>query len=112
MSFIHTMLVVLAVSAVAIADIFLKKTQALGSMGKALTSPWMLGAIALYLFQIFFFTYLFMSGAKLSYIGVMQTALYAVIVLLGGILFFGESFTPLQIVGMVLALTGAVILNL
>lgn len=112
MSFIHTLLVVLAVSAVAIADVFLKKTQSLGSMSQALMSPWMLGAIILYLFQIFFFTYLFMSGAKLTTIGIMQTVLYALIVLAAGIFLFGETLSVVQIVGIVLAIAGVIMLNI
>ncbi len=112
MPWVHTFLVVLAVSAVAIADIFLKKTQVLGSMSKAITSPWMLGAVLLYLFQILFFTYLFMSGAKLTYVGIMQTVLYALIVLLGGIFIFGETLSVIHMVGIALALVGVVLLNL
>jgi drug/metabolite transporter (DMT)-like permease len=112
MAFLQLFLVLAAVSAVAIADIFLKKTQTLDPFYKAFTSPWMLGAILLYLFQIFFFTYLFEIDTKLSYVGVLQTALYACIVLLAGVFVFGETFTPLQIFGMVLALSGAIILSL
>jgi drug/metabolite transporter (DMT)-like permease len=111
MPLIHTALIILAVSAVGIADVFLKKTQSLGSMGKAILSPWMLGALALYLFQIFFFTYLFLSGAKLINIGIMQTVLYALIVIFAGIIFFGESLSSLQILGITLALLGVILLH-
>lgn len=112
MSWLHTFFVILAVSSVAIADIFLKKTQALGSMTKALMSPWMGIAVLLYLFQIFFFTYLFISGAKLTHIGIMQTVLYALIVLAAGIFMFGETLTTMHIVGVIFALIGVVLLNL
>lgn len=112
MSIIHTLLLILAVAAVAIADVFLKKIQAVGSMSQALTSPWMLGAILLYLFQIFFFTYLFISGAKLTSIGIMQTVVYALIVVGSGIFLFGESLSVVQIIGVVLAISGVVMLNI
>ena len=56
MNITQTILLILAVASVAIADVFLKKTQALGSMSQAFMSPWMFGAVVLYLFQIFFFT--------------------------------------------------------
>lgn len=112
MSIIQTVLLFLAVSAVAIADVLLRKTHEIGSLSKAIFSPWMLGAVLLYLFQIFFFTYLFVSGVKLVHIGVLQTILYAVIVLLAGIFIFGESLTPIQIVGVVLALISVTLLNL
>ena len=70
MSLMHTGLLILAVSAVAVADVFLKKTQTLGSMSKAISSPWMLIAVVLYLVQILFFTYLFVSGVKLINVGI------------------------------------------
>lgn len=107
----HTGLLILAVSAVAIADVFLKKTQTLGSMSKAISSPWMLIAVVLYLVQIFFFTYLFVSGVKLINVGIMQTVLYATIVVVSGVIFFGESMTSLQIAGIFLAVLGVIFLN-
>lgn len=109
---IQTLLLILAVSAVAIADILLKKTQSLGSISRAILSPWMLGAIILYLFQILFFTYLFISGAKLIHVGVMQIVFYSIIVLIAGIFIFGESLTALQGIGILLSLTGIILLNL
>jgi drug/metabolite transporter (DMT)-like permease len=112
MSFIQSTLLFVSVSAVAIADIFLKETQKAGSLGRALTSPWMLCAIILYLFQIFFFTYLFVSGAKLVNIGIMQTVLYAVIILVAGVFFFEETLSGVQIAGVILALLGVILLNL
>ena len=112
MSFIHTALLILAVSAVGIADIFLKKIEATGNMWKAITNPWMVGAIGLYLFQIFFFTYLFIHGAKLVHVGILQTVLYAVIVLIAGVFFFGETLSSMQIVGIILALVGVLLVNL
>ena len=112
MSFIQTGLLVLAVSAVAIADVILKKAQTAGSLGKAVLSPWMLLVIALYLFQIFFFTYLFVSGAKLIHVGIMQTVLYAIIVLLAGIFIYQESLSVIQIAGVALSLLGVLLLNL
>ncbi len=106
-------LVTLAVSAVAIADIFLKQASSHGaSLLEAIKSPWMIGAVVLYLFQIFFFTYLFVSGAQLINIGVLQTVLYAVIVLLAGFLIFHESLSTLQIIGAALALVGVILVNL
>lgn len=112
MSFIQTALLISAVSAVAIADILLKKTQSAGSFSKALTSPWMLGAIILYLFQILFFTYLFFNGAKIISVGIMQTVLYALIILVGGVSFFKETVSGIQVFGIVFALMGVVLLNL
>jgi drug/metabolite transporter (DMT)-like permease len=111
MSIFQTFLLTLAISAVAIADVLLKKTESLGSMSKAILSPWMLGAVILYLFQIFFFTYLFISGTKIINIGIMQTVLYAIIILFSGVFIFGESLTTLQCAGVLLALVGVILIN-
>ena len=110
--FVYLGLLILAVSAVAVADAFLKKaaTNSGGLIG-ALKSPWMLGAIFLYLFQIFFFTYLFVSGFKLSLVSILQTGLYALITLTAGLLFFGESLSAIQTIGIIVTLTGVVLLN-
>ncbi|MDQ3090010.1 MAG: hypothetical protein M3Q24_02565 [bacterium] len=102
----------LAVAAVAMADVFLKKASLGGSLMSALKSPWMIGAILLYLFHIFFFTYIFVSGKNLVGVGVMQTALYATIVLLAGFFIFNETLKPIEIVGMILAASGVVLMSL
>ncbi|MHB1330675.1 MAG: hypothetical protein ACYCY6_01775 [Minisyncoccota bacterium] len=112
MKFTYILLLMLAVAAVAIADVFLKKASLGHTLSEAFKSPWMLGAIALYLFQIIFFTYVFVAGAQLTNVGILQTALYAIIVLVSGFLFFKETLTPIQVSGIVLALAGVVLINL
>lgn len=112
MKFGYTGLLILAVTAVAIADVFLKKASTGNGLIDALKSPWMFGAIALYLFQIFFFTYVFVSGEELVEVGVLQTALYAIIVLLAGFVIFKESVQPVEIVGMILAGIGVTLMSL
>ena len=105
-------MLIAAVSAVGLADVFLKKAAVGGTgLAGALKSPWFVGAIALYLFQIFVFTYVFVSGFKLSLVGILQTGLYALITLTAGVLFFSESLSAIQISGIVLTLVGVVLLN-
>jgi drug/metabolite transporter (DMT)-like permease len=112
MQLMRLALIVVAVISVAIADIFLKKAAANGNLWLALKSPWMLGAILLYLNQIFFFTYVFVRGWELSLVGSLQTVLYALIVLGAGIFLLNEHLTRLQLVGVILAIGGAVLINL
>lgn len=107
-----TLFMFLAVSAVAVADVLLKKTESIGSVGKALLSPWVIGAVVLYLFQIFILTHLFVSGAKLIHVGLIQLVLYSIIIVLAGIFIFGETLTVPHIVGIFLAISGIVLLNL
>jgi drug/metabolite transporter (DMT)-like permease len=77
----------------------------------ALSSPWLLCAVGLYLLQIIFFTAAFVAGWKLSIIGALQTALYALIVLAAGLLLYHESLTRLQVIGALLAFGGVVLIN-
>lgn len=105
------LLVGLAVIAVAVADVLLKKATALNDLRITLHSPWFWGAVGLYLLQIGFFTYAFISGWKLSVLGALQTALYAIIVLAAGIVFYRETLTPTQYIGIALAMSGVVLIN-
>jgi drug/metabolite transporter (DMT)-like permease len=100
-----------AVIAVAVADVLLKKATMNGTVEHALRSPWLWGAVGLYLLQIGFFTYAFVSGWSLSHIGTLQTALYALIVLAAGVLLYRETVTPIQIAGILLAVIGVVLIN-
>jgi len=108
---VQGIVIALAVMAVAVADVLLKKAAAQGSLGYALRSPWLLCAVGLYLFQIGFFTIAFIAGWKLSIIGALQTAFYALIVLASGVLLYHESVTRLQLIGALLAFGGVVLIN-
>lgn len=77
----------------------------------AVSGPWFWGAVSLYLLQIGFFTAAFVSGWKLSVLGALQTALYAVIVLVAGVVLYRETLTPAQFIGMVLALGGVALIQ-
>jgi drug/metabolite transporter (DMT)-like permease len=109
--FIQGLGIVIAVIAVAVADVLLKKAALAGSLGAALRSPWLMLAIALYLFQVGLFIFVFISGWKLSIIGALQTALYALIVLAAGVLLYNEDLTRLQVIGILLAIGGVVLIN-
>jgi drug/metabolite transporter (DMT)-like permease len=103
--------IILAVIAVGVADVMLKRAAAHGSLLTALHSPWLFMAIGLYLFQIGFFTIAFIAGWKLSIIGALQTALYAIIVLAAGVFLYNEDLTRLQMFGILMAFSGVVMIN-
>jgi multidrug transporter EmrE-like cation transporter len=105
------LLILLAVIAVAIADVLLKKATAGGNLLDALKSPWLFWAIGLYLLQIGLFTIAFIAGWRLSIIGALHTALYALIVLGAGVVLYNESLTRLQIIGLLLAISSVVLIN-
>lgn len=105
------MVIILAVIAVAVADVMLKKATVHGNIRLTLGSPWFICAIGLYFLQIILFIIAFVGGWKLSIIGALQTALYALIVLGAGVLLFEESLTRQQVIGAMLAFGGVVLIN-
>jgi drug/metabolite transporter (DMT)-like permease len=98
--------------AIAIADVFLKQASHSNNFVSALKSGWFWAAIGMYIFQVVAFTYLFVSKIELSVVGIIQTVLYAAIVLGAGFFIYKETFTPLQYTGLGLALLGVILINL
>jgi drug/metabolite transporter (DMT)-like permease len=103
--------IILAVIAVAIADVMLKRATSNGSLWTSLRSPWLFIAVGLYLLQIGLFVIAFIAGWKLSIIGALQTALYAMIVLAAGVFLYHEDLTRLQVFGILMAFSGVVMIN-
>jgi len=108
---IHLTLILLAVIALAVGDVFLKKAALETSLWRALKSPWMAGALALYFYQIIFVTYFFFVGWELSIVGTLQAAVYGLIVVVVGIFYFEETLTQAQTIGVILAFSGVILIN-
>lgn len=106
-------IIVVAVVAVAVADVLTKKVAFNAtSYAAALKNPLMIAVVALYLVQIGLFLYVFFRKAELGTVGIIQMALFAVIVVGSGMLFFGEHMTVVRAVGMGLAILGVVLVGL
>jgi len=106
-------LIVVAVTAVAIADVLTKKIAFnVDSYIVALKNPLIFAVVALYLLQIGIFLFVFVKKAELGIIGMLQTALFAVIVIGSGVIFFKEKISPVQAIGMGLAIVGVMLTNL
>jgi drug/metabolite transporter (DMT)-like permease len=103
--------VLLAVISVALGDVLLKKATLSGSLMGILRSPWLWGAVGLYLLQIGIFAFAFVAGWKLGIIGALQAALYTLVVLAASVLFFRESLTLAQVLGILLSLGGVVLIS-
>lgn len=108
----YTALIVAGVAAIAIADILLKKAAESGDYASALKHPYTPMVVVLYLFQVAVFLFVFIKRVDLSTVGVLQTALYAAIVLGAGILFFREEISLVKGIGIILALIGVVLINI
>ena len=106
------MAVILAGIAVAIADALIKKTAIQGSFWFAFRNPWMIAILALYLVQIVFFVYVFINGWDLGIVGNLQMVFYSIGVVSIGLIFFGESLSLLQGIGIGLSLIGVILMNL
>jgi drug/metabolite transporter (DMT)-like permease len=109
---LHIVIILSAVTSVAVADVFLKQATVHGSWALTLRSPWLAGAVLLYLYQILFFTHVFLTGGRLSFVGSLQTVLYALIVVAAGVIVFQEELSRAQTLGIFLAIGGAVLINL
>jgi drug/metabolite transporter (DMT)-like permease len=102
-----------SVLAIAIADVALKQAGSYShSMKQLLVNPWFLSAIVLYIIQVIGFGYLFISGAKLSSVGIVQTVLYALVVITSGVFIFSESISVLQGIGIGLSVMGVILMNI
>jgi drug/metabolite transporter (DMT)-like permease len=108
---VYVLLIIIAVAAVAVADVCLKRATLPGSLAHALSSPWTLAAVALYLIQVVLFVVVFVNGWKLSVVGMVQTTLYAVVTLGAGVLLFGEVLSLKQALGLAFAAVGVVLLS-
>ena len=108
----EVIIVILAGIAVAIADGVIKRTAVGASFSDALKNPLMIGVVFLYLVQIVFFTYVFVNDWQLGVVGVLQMVAYSIFVVMTGLFVFKESFTMTQYLGVVLAVCGAVLINL
>ena len=108
----QAIIVVLAGIAVAIADGLIKKATIGATFTDALKNPLMIGVLFLYTVQIVFFTYVFVNDWQLGVVGILQMVAYSVFVVMTGIFIFKESFTATQYLGFVLAVFGAVLINI
>lgn len=108
---VYVLLLVIAVAAVAVADVCLKRAALPGSLAHALRSPWMFAAVVLYLMQVLLFVIVFTNGWKLSVVGVVQIALYAAVTLGAGVLLFGEVLSLKQVLGLAFAMIGVLLLS-
>ncbi len=108
--YIQVAAVILAGISVAVADALIKKVS-ISNGWLALKDPWMIAVLLLYLAQVVFFVYVFANGWNLGIVGNLQMVFYSIGVVLLGMLFFGESITLRQGVGIALALIGVILMN-
>ncbi len=109
---IQTVLMVASALLIVIADSLIKKLSGEGSLAHIVFHPLMLLAYLLYFVQIIIAVYIFMHGGELAIYTNLYIIFYAILGVLSGVLIFSEHLSLVQGVGIIFALTGAVLLNI
>ena len=104
--------VILAGISVGVADALIKRIAISDSFWLAIKNPWMIAIFGLYTAQIVLFIYVFVHKWDLGIVGNTQMAFYSLTVVLSGILFFGETISLVQALGILLTLLGVILMNL
>lgn len=95
-----------------VADSIIKKVSVGQSFFEVLKDPWIILVYALYFIQILFAVLIFIFKGELAIYTNLFIIFYGIFGVVVGILYFKESLTPIQAVGIFLGLLGAVLINL
>ena len=110
---IQVLTIIFAGACVAVADVLIKKASVDSIVFiDILRNPLIIIAIILYIVQVILFAYVFFQKWDLGIVGILQMVCYAGIVILSGILFFGEKLTLTHGLGLLLALLGVILMNI
>ena len=112
LNIIHLFALIFAGISVGIADALIKKVSMADSFSSIFKSPWFLLVLFLYLLQIFLFIYIFRHNWNLGIAVNVQIVFYSITVVLLGLIFFGESLSLIQGLGIFLALIGVALMSL
>jgi len=106
-------IVIVGVISVAVADVLIKKIAlSASSFIGSLKNSLLLAVIVLYMIQIGAFLWVFLNGAELSLIGIIQTVVYSIIVIISGVFLFNEEISLVQWLGIGLSMFGLILMNL
>lgn len=95
---------------IAVADAIIKKLAHGTDFWQAARDPWMLVVYVLYFFQILLAVYIFYKG-DLAIYGNLFIVFYSILMIALGVFFFNEHLTFVQVLGIALALGGAMLIN-
>jgi len=111
-NFVRFVLVFFSAVTIIVADALIKKVSTDQSFVHVLKDPWMLAICGLYLIQIFLAIFIFIFKGELAIYTNLFIIFYGIFGVLFGLLFFHESLSFVQGVGIFLGLLGAVLMNL
>jgi multidrug transporter EmrE-like cation transporter len=104
-------LVLITALMIGVADALIKKIAAAPSFAQALRDPWMLAILFLYFLQVVIIVYIFTRKGDLLIYGNIFIIFYSVTTVLLGLLIFKENLSLVKIIGIILALAGAFLIN-
>ena len=99
-----------AASLITIADALLKKISN-APLLEALLNPWMIVICLLYYIQIVIALQVFVNKGELALFGNIFVVFYSVLMCLFGVIFFHEHISVSQIIGIIIALFGVLLIN-
>lgn len=108
----HLSIIFLSVIVLVAADILIKKIAVAQNFLAGLKNPWLLIILILYFTQILLLIYIFSRNWKLGIVANLQIIFYSILMLLSGYLFFKETISPIQAIGIAIALGGIILINL
>jgi EamA domain-containing membrane protein RarD len=109
---IRFFLVFFSAITIIIADSLIKKISTGQNFWTVLKDPWMIAVYALYLVQIFFAIFIFIFKGGLAIYTNLFIIFYGIAGIIIGVIFFKEALSVVQIVGIILGLAGAILMNL
>ncbi len=111
-NFIRLFLVFFSAVTIIVADSLIKKISTGQTFFGVIKDPWMILVYALYLVQIFFAIFIFIFKGELAIYTNLFIIFYGIFGVVIGILFFKETISAIQMLGIGLGLLGAILMNL
>ena len=96
---------------IAFADAFIKKAAVSGTFIASLKSPWLYWSVLFYLAQILLVVYLFLYQWKLGILANVFVVFYSILTVVLGYLMFAEKLAPIQVIGIILGISGVFLMT-
>jgi drug/metabolite transporter (DMT)-like permease len=111
-NFIRLGLVFFSAVTIIIADSLVKKISAGQTFLHIIKDPWTIAIYALYFVQIIFAMFIFILKGELAIYTNLFIIFYGIFGIIIGIMFFSETITLVQTIGIAFGLVGAILMNL
>lgn len=105
------LIIIVAGISVGVADALIKKTALSGNFISAIKNPLFIVILLLYFVQVVLLIYIFTHNWNLGIVGNLQVVFYSITIILAGLLFFKETISWIQGIGIAMALIGVILMN-